>query len=99
MADEEQTKVAVDAVKAGAFGYLTHPIEKEELGLIVDKVRKSDVLHSELDYLRGQFWNEDSLEYVDTRSQAMATCSSRFGKWRARVPRSCSQEKPARARA
>ena len=71
MADEEQTKVAVDAVKAGAFDYLTHPIEKEELGLIVDKVRESDVLHSELDYLRGQFWNEDSLEYVDTRSKAM----------------------------
>ncbi|BDQ35043.1 Fis family transcriptional regulator [Pseudodesulfovibrio portus] len=71
MADEEQTKLAVDAVKAGAFDYLTHPIEKEELGLIVDKVRESDVLHSELDYLRGQFWSEDSLEYVDTRSKAM----------------------------
>jgi DNA-binding NtrC family response regulator len=71
MADEEQTKLAVDAVKAGAFDYLTHPIEKEELGLIVDKVRESDVLHSELDYLRDQFWSEDSLEYVDTRSKAM----------------------------
>ena len=71
LADEEQTKVAVDAVKAGAFDYLTHPIEKEELGLVVDKVRKSDVLLSELDYLRDQFWNEDSLKYVDTRSRAM----------------------------
>ncbi|BDQ37058.1 Fis family transcriptional regulator [Pseudodesulfovibrio nedwellii] len=71
MAEEEQTKAAVDAVKAGAFDYLTHPIGKEELGLVMDKVHESDVLQSELDYLRGQFWNEDSLDYVDTRSQAM----------------------------
>ncbi len=71
MADEEHTGAAVDAVKAGAFDYLTHPIEKEELDLVVEKVRESDVLQSELDYLRGQFWNEDSLEYVDTRSKAM----------------------------
>ena len=71
MADEEQTKYAVDAVKAGAFDYLTHPIEKAELGLIVDKVRESDVLQSELDYLRGQFWSEDFLDYVDTRSKNM----------------------------
>ncbi|WP_319542217.1 sigma-54 dependent transcriptional regulator [uncultured Pseudodesulfovibrio sp.] len=71
MADEEQTKIAVDAVKAGAFDYLTHPIGKEELGLVMAKVRESDVLQSELDYLRGQFWDEDSLDYVDTRSQAM----------------------------
>ncbi|WP_419778304.1 sigma 54-interacting transcriptional regulator [Maridesulfovibrio sp.] len=71
MANEEQTKEAVDAVKAGAFDYLTHPIEKEELGLVMEKVRESDVLQSELDYLRGQFWNEDSLEYVDTRSKSM----------------------------
>ncbi|MCJ2164564.1 MULTISPECIES: sigma-54 dependent transcriptional regulator [unclassified Pseudodesulfovibrio] len=71
MADEEQTRYAVDAVKAGAFDYLTHPIEKAELGLIVDKVRESDVLQSELDYLRGQFWSEDFLDYVDTRSKNM----------------------------
>ncbi|MBG0791611.1 MAG: sigma-54-dependent Fis family transcriptional regulator [Desulfovibrionaceae bacterium] len=71
MADEEQTQVAEDAVKAGAFDYLTHPIEKEKLGLVVDKVRESDVVLSDLDYLRDQFWNEDSLEYVDTRSRAM----------------------------
>lgn len=71
MAEEAQTKAAVDAVKAGAFDYLTHPIGKEELGLVMDKVRESDVLQSELDYLRGQFWDEESLDYVDTRSQAM----------------------------
>ncbi|MBI9080099.1 MAG: sigma-54-dependent Fis family transcriptional regulator [Pseudodesulfovibrio sp.] len=71
MADEEQTNVAVDAVKAGAFDYLTHPIGKDELDLVMDKVRESDVLQSELDYLRGQFWDKDSLDYVDTRSQAM----------------------------
>jgi len=71
MADEHRTGLAVDAVKAGAYDYLTHPIQKKELGLVVDKVRASDVLQSELDYLRGQFWNEDSLDYVDTRSKAM----------------------------
>lgn len=71
MTDEDRTGDAVEAVKAGAFDYLTHPIERSELGLIMDKVRESDVLQSELDYLRGKFWNEDSLDYVDTRSQAM----------------------------
>lgn len=71
MADEEHTTEAVDAVNAGAFGYLTHPIQKEELDLIVERVRKSDVLQSELNYLRDQFWDEDSLKYVDTRSKAM----------------------------
>ncbi len=71
MADEEQTNIAVDAVKAGAFDYLTHPIGKDELDLVMDKVRESDVLQSELDYLRGQFWDEESLEYVDTSSKAM----------------------------
>ncbi|XPV77620.1 MAG: sigma-54 interaction domain-containing protein [Desulfovibrio sp.] len=71
MAEEEQTKVAVDAVKAGAFDYLNHPIQQEELGLVIDKVRESDALQSELDYLRDQFWDEDSLDYVHTRSQGM----------------------------
>jgi len=71
MADDKRTKAAVNAVNAGAFDYLTHPIGREELRLVMDKVRASDVLQSELDYLRGQFWNEDSLDYVDTRSKAM----------------------------
>ena len=71
MTDESRTGAAVDAVKAGAFDYLTHPINQSELDLVMDKVRESDVLQSQLDYLRGQFWNEDSLDYVDTRSKAM----------------------------
>ena len=36
MAGEDQTKLAVDAVKAGAFDYLTHPIGMEELGFILE---------------------------------------------------------------
>ncbi|QGY39544.1 AAA domain-containing protein [Pseudodesulfovibrio cashew] len=71
MADDGQTKEAVDAVKAGAFDYLTRPVGREEFGLVMDKVRRTDVLQSELDYLRDQFWNEESLDYVDTRSKAM----------------------------
>ncbi|BCS87492.1 sigma-54-dependent transcriptional regulator [Pseudodesulfovibrio sediminis] len=71
MADEEQTTVAVNAVKAGAFDYLIHPIGREELGLVMAKVRESDVLQSELDFLRGQFWDENSLDFIDTQSQAM----------------------------
>ncbi len=71
MADEEQTQLAIDAVKAGAFDYLTHPVGKEELGLVMDRVHQSDVMQSELDYLRGQFWNEEAREFVDTRSPVM----------------------------
>jgi DNA-binding NtrC family response regulator len=71
MADEAQTQLAIDAVKAGAFDYLTHPVGREELGLVMDRVHQSDVMQSELDYLRGQFWNEESLDFVDTRSRIM----------------------------
>jgi DNA-binding NtrC family response regulator len=71
MTDEEHTQLAIDAVKAGAFDYLTHPVGPEELGLVMDRVHQSDVMQSELDYLRGQFWNEEALEFVDTRSRIM----------------------------
>jgi len=71
MTDEAHTQVAIDAVRAGAFDYLTHPVGCEELGLVMDRVHQSDVMQSELDYLRGQFWNEEALEFVDTRSRTM----------------------------
>ncbi|WP_285905237.1 sigma-54-dependent transcriptional regulator [Pseudodesulfovibrio pelocollis] len=71
MTDEAHTPVALDAVRAGAFDYLTHPVGREELGLAMDRVHQSDVMQSELDYLRGQFWNEEALEFVDTRSRTM----------------------------
>jgi DNA-binding NtrC family response regulator len=71
MTDEAHTPLALDAVRAGAFDYLTHPVGRDELGLVMDRVHQSDVMQSELDYLRGQFWNEEALEFVDTRSRIM----------------------------
>ncbi|WP_147822012.1 sigma-54 dependent transcriptional regulator [Salidesulfovibrio onnuriiensis] len=71
MTDDKHTSFAVDAVKAGAFDYLTHPIGKEKLDLMVDKVREADMLQSELDFLRDHLQYDESMEFAGTRSKSM----------------------------
>lgn len=71
VAKSDQSHHAVKAVKAGAFDYLTHPVEKEELELVIEKAHEADVRDSELDYLRDKFWNDDYCEVVTTKNQAM----------------------------
>ncbi|WP_027723086.1 sigma-54-dependent transcriptional regulator [Maridesulfovibrio zosterae] len=71
VAQNEQSHQAVEAVKAGAFDYLTHPVGKEELELVIDKVHEADIRHSELDYLRDQFWGDDYKDVVKTKSKSM----------------------------
>ena len=71
MVPQEMIRKAVAAVKAGARDYLTYPINPEELKLISDSIHDSNLLHSELTYLRGQFWQSDYLELVQTDSAVM----------------------------
>jgi DNA-binding NtrC family response regulator len=71
MSSQEMIREAVMAVKAGASNYLTYPINPEEAKYITESVHESIMAQSELDYLRDQFWQSDSLEFVRTESTVM----------------------------
>jgi DNA-binding NtrC family response regulator len=71
MASQEAVRDAVRVVKAGANDYLTYPINPEEVEYVTRSIYESVVLESELDYLRDQFWNDDSREVVQTKSPLM----------------------------
>ena len=71
MAPQEMIRNVVSVVKAGARDYLTYPINPEEVKLISDSILDSNILQSELSYLRDQFWQSDYLELVQTNSSVM----------------------------
>ena len=71
MAPQKMIRKVVDAVKAGARDYLTYPVDPEEVKLISDSILDSNILKSELTYLRDQFWQSDYLELVQTSSPVM----------------------------
>jgi DNA-binding NtrC family response regulator len=71
MAPQNQIRKAIKAVKAGASDYLPYPIDPEEVKYIAEGIAKSIIQQSELNYLRDQFWNVDSLELVQTKSLKM----------------------------
>jgi DNA-binding NtrC family response regulator len=62
---------AVKAVKAGAGDYLTYPIDPAEIKYVTESLYESEIMGSELDYLRDRFWQEDSLGIVRTRNPLM----------------------------
>ncbi len=71
MSPPEMIREAVMAVKAGASNYLTYPISPEEVAYITESTYRLTILQSELDYLRDQFWQRDSLDYIHTDSAQM----------------------------
>jgi DNA-binding NtrC family response regulator len=71
MAPQNQIRRAIKAVKAGASDYLPYPIDQEEVKYIAEGIAESIIQQSELNYLRDQFWNVDSLELVQTKSPNM----------------------------
>ncbi|MBF0288267.1 MAG: sigma-54-dependent Fis family transcriptional regulator [SAR324 cluster bacterium] len=68
---QSQIREAVNIVKTGASNYLTLPVNPHELKHVMESTDESTLFHSELDYLRDQFWQDDSLEIVRTRSKNM----------------------------
>ena len=64
---------AVSAVKAGAANYLIYPVDPEEVAHVTQAIYEEKIRDSELDYLRDQFWEADSLDIVQTGSPAMRT--------------------------
>ena len=71
MTHQNMLREAVMAVKAGAGNYLTYPIVPEEVKLVTETVRASIMARSELEYLRDQFWETESLEIIRTKSPRM----------------------------
>jgi DNA-binding NtrC family response regulator len=71
MTPQKKIRDAVMAVKAGAGNYLTYPINKEEIKFIIEDAYESQLIQTELDYLRDQFWKQDSQDLIWTNSPAM----------------------------
>ncbi|QTA86612.1 sigma-54-dependent transcriptional regulator [Desulfonema magnum] len=71
MSSQNTIREAVRAVKAGASDYLTYPIDPAEVRLVVENIKESFILQSELDYLRDKFWKSDFQEIVRTKNNAM----------------------------
>ncbi|MGD9031800.1 MAG: sigma-54 dependent transcriptional regulator [Desulfobacteraceae bacterium] len=71
MTPQEMIREAVRAVKAGASDYVTFPIVEEEVRLITETVMESTIVQSELEYLRDQFWEPETLEIVQTKNAQM----------------------------
>jgi len=71
MASQVQIREAVIAVKAGASNYLTYPLNPEEIKHVIEGIQESLIVQSELDYLRDQFWESDSLEMIQTDNLQM----------------------------
>lgn len=70
-------------IKAGADDYLTQPVSKHELQLVLAACRE-EVSHAlELDYLRDRFWKAEWLDIVRSRNPAMQAV---FEKIRAVAP-------------
>jgi len=71
MCSQEDIREAVKAVKAGVIDYLTYPLNAEEVKHITESIYESIIVQSELDYLRDQFWQSDSLKMVQTENPEM----------------------------
>lgn len=71
MSPQGMIREAVMALKAGASNYLTYPLNPEEVKYVTESIDESIIMQSELNYLRDQFWQADSLEIIQTKSQVM----------------------------
>jgi DNA-binding NtrC family response regulator len=64
-------ETAVEAMKQGAFDYLTKPIKTEELLVTVDKARREALLRREVAQLRRQVHREFSFDQILGKSKPM----------------------------
>jgi DNA-binding NtrC family response regulator len=71
MSPPEMIRDAVMAVKAGASDYITYPVNPDEVRHVTETVHESLMVESELDHLRDQFWQPESLEFIQTKSAVM----------------------------
>lgn len=71
LCDKEEVEKAVKAVNEGAAGYLTYPIEENEVQLLIDSLDRTLSRDFELDYLRDHFWKTEWLEIIRSKNSRM----------------------------
>ena len=71
IASPERIQEALLGVRAGARSYLKTPLDPAEVRLLTQEFLEEQILESELDYLRDQFWEADVRELVRTRCDNM----------------------------
>ncbi|MFC1891966.1 sigma-54-dependent transcriptional regulator [Thermodesulfobacteriota bacterium] len=71
MTSQDRIREAVGFVKAGASNYVTYPLNPEELKFVSESINDNVMVLSELDYLRGQFWEKNSQGIVHTKNRTM----------------------------
>ena len=64
-------ETAVEAMKQGAFDYLTKPIKREELFVTVDKAMREALLRREVEQLRRQVSREFAFDQILGKSKPM----------------------------
>jgi DNA-binding NtrC family response regulator len=71
MCPQDMIRQAVMVVKAGANDYLGYPLEINEIKYVVENLKASALIQSELDYLREQFWKAEAIDFVRTQNEHM----------------------------
>ncbi len=71
ISSQDSIRESVEAVKAGASNYITYPINPEELNFVTRNVEDHLRIQSELNYLRGHFWQKDSVDLIRTNTPDM----------------------------
>ncbi len=71
MTPPEMLREAVRVVKQGGSDYITYPIVPDEVRLVVNSLTESQKVQSELDYLREETWDKETIDIVQTRCPAM----------------------------
>lgn len=65
------TRQAIEAVKAGAVGYLLSPVKERDIHLLLPTLNRSRSKDFELDYLRDRFWKTEWLEIIRSKNAGM----------------------------
>ncbi len=64
-------KMAVDAMKAGAYNYLTKPVDLDELEVLIDQVLKKQQMEVEIQYLRERDTPLEGIQGIIGKSPAI----------------------------
>lgn len=62
---------AIEAVKAGAVGYLLSPVKERDIHLLLPALNRSRSKDFELDYLRDRFWKTECLDIIRSKNAGM----------------------------
>ncbi len=68
---KNEIRKAVNAIKEGAYNYLTYPIDPDEVKLVVESLQKDISVTLELSYLRDQFWKTEWLDVIHSNNPVM----------------------------